>query len=137
MSLTVAYHVPFFHKIKFSYCINMHSSYRIQICTEGVFFMCEGCMELVAIFCTNIVSEKKYRSLCLNTSSCPRLAVNALSFFNLNFIVLCYEHIKSWLCEFSKLFVILWRVYDLKTSTKHYRLHYKSVLRLFWCESER
>jgi hypothetical protein len=30
-TLTVSYHVPFFHKIKFPYCINVHSSYCIQI----------------------------------------------------------------------------------------------------------
>jgi hypothetical protein len=44
---------------------------------------------LVAIFCTNMVVEKKSRSLLLYTSSCSRLAVNALSFINLNFILYC------------------------------------------------
>jgi hypothetical protein len=31
MTLTVAYHIRLFHKIKFPYYINMHSSYRNQI----------------------------------------------------------------------------------------------------------
>jgi hypothetical protein len=31
ITLTVAYHVPFLYKIKFSYCINMYSLNRMQI----------------------------------------------------------------------------------------------------------
>jgi hypothetical protein len=66
---------------------------------------------LMAIFCINVAVENKSRRLRLNTSSCSRLTLNALSFFNLNFIciVLCFEHVKSWLCELSKLFLLyLW-----------------------------
>jgi hypothetical protein len=50
--------------------------------------MCEGYTELatlVAIFCSHMTVEKKSRRL--NTSSCSRLAVIAVSFFDL--IVLC------------------------------------------------
>jgi hypothetical protein len=80
--------------------------------------MCEGYMELaplVAICCTNMAVGNKSRRLWLNTSSCSRLAVNAVSFFNLNFILCCvvFEHAKSWLCELSKLVLLyLWQVYD-------------------------
>jgi hypothetical protein len=72
-----------------------------NINTEGVFFMCEGYMELaplVAIHCTNMAVVKKSRRLWLNTSSCLRLAVNAFSFFNLDYryIVCC---VVLWTCK--------------------------------------
>jgi hypothetical protein len=54
--------------------------------------MCEGYIELVPLvenFCTNMAVEKKSRRLCLNTSSCSRLAVDCLSFFNFKYILYC------------------------------------------------
>jgi hypothetical protein len=70
---------------------------------------CEGYTELPplgTIFCTNIAAQKKSRGLWLNTSLWSRLAVNAVSFSNLSFILYCVvlEHVKSWLCELSKPF---------------------------------
>jgi len=61
--------------------------------------MCEGYMELaplVAIFCINMAVEKKSCRLWLNTSTCSKLAVSALSFPNLNFILYC---VVLWTCQ--------------------------------------
>jgi hypothetical protein len=113
MTLTVACHVPFFAKSNFHTVLicTVHTVFRyktahychifnsICISTEGVFFMCEGYTELaplVAIFYTSMVVEKKCRRLWINTSSCSRLAVNALSFFNLNFILF---FVVLWTCQ--------------------------------------
>jgi hypothetical protein len=114
MTLTVAYHVPFFHQINFSHRINTHSSYCIQIqndlilsqfliqytTVQKVFsFICEGYTKLeplVEIFCTNMAVEKKSKTLWINTSSCARFVVNTLSFFKLNFILYCVVH---WTCQ--------------------------------------
>jgi hypothetical protein len=153
---SVAYHVPFFTTSNFytvlicpvhtvhiykitQYCHNFNSIY---ISTEGGFFMCERYTELerlVVIFSINMGVENISRRLWLNTSSCSRLAINARSFFNLNFIVCCVVlwtcHL--WLCEVSNCFVIsVASLWFKKTSMKHYGFHYKSGLRLFWCEDE-
>jgi hypothetical protein len=75
-------------------CLNTVKIFNsAYINTEGGFFMCEGYTELaplVAILYTNMTEEKKSRRLRLNTSSCSRLAVNVVSFFNLNFILYCF-----------------------------------------------
>jgi hypothetical protein len=75
----------------------------MYISAEGVFFMCEGYMglaPLVSIFCTNMAVENKSRGVWLNTS-CSRFAVNAVSFFNLNFILYC---VVLWTCQV----VVVW-----------------------------
>jgi hypothetical protein len=77
ITFTVAYHAPFFHKIKFLYCVNVHISYcvrssilsqfliqytSVQICFLHVW----GYTELapsVAIFCTNMAVESISRML--------------------------------------------------------------------------
>jgi hypothetical protein len=56
---------------------------------------------LVAFFCTNMAVERKSRKLWLSTSPCPRLAVHALSFFNLNLILYC---VVLWTCQV----VVVW-----------------------------
>jgi hypothetical protein len=99
----------------------------IYISTEGSFFMCEGYTELapsVAILCSNMAVEKKSRMPWLSTSSCLRLAVSALSFFELNFVLycVCFEHVRSWLYELSELFLSHVASLLLKTWTKHYGL---------------
>jgi hypothetical protein len=71
--------------------------------------MFEGYTELaplVAIFCTNVAVVKKSRRLWLNTSSCSRLAVNALSFFNLNFNLYC---VVLWTCQV----VVMWTLQNV------------------------
>jgi hypothetical protein len=83
--------------------------------------MCEvhtGLAPLVAIFRTNMAVEKESRRPLLILLHVQGL--HSMLFHSLNLTlfcsVLCFEHVKSWLCELSKLLLLyLWRVYNLKT----------------------
>jgi Ca2+/Na+ antiporter len=92
----------------------------LYISTEGVFFICEGYTELapsVAILCTNMAVENKsgsYDSVHLHAQGLQSMLFHSLTLILFCF-VLCFEHVKLWLCELSKLFLLyLWRVYDEK-----------------------
>jgi hypothetical protein len=82
--------------------------------------MCEGYVELApleAIFCTNMAVEKNlegYDSILFHAQGLQSMLFHSLT-LTLICTVLCFEHVKSWLCEFSKLFLLyeyLLRVYD-------------------------
>jgi hypothetical protein len=86
---------------------------------EGVFLMCEGYMgltSLMANFCTNMAVEEKPRRQWLSTS-CSKLAINDVSFFNVNFIL---YYIVLWTCQvvvvltLQTLFVIFVACLNLK-----------------------
>jgi hypothetical protein len=80
--------------------------------------MCEGYTELaplVAIFCTNMAEERNLEgcdSILLHAQGLQSMLCHCLT-LTLFCIVLCFEHVKSWLCELCKLSLLyLWRVYD-------------------------
>jgi hypothetical protein len=52
-------------------------------------------------------------------------------------IVLCFEHVKLWLCELSKLFCYICGEFIMKNINETLRASLESVLRLFWCEAGR
>jgi hypothetical protein len=88
----------------------------MYISTEGVFLMCEGCTELaplVAIFALTWQQKRNlegYDSILFHTQGLQSVLFHSLTLFC---IVLCFEHVKSWLCELSKLFLLsLWQFYD-------------------------
>jgi hypothetical protein len=140
MTLTVSYHLPFFSQnqifIRYLYAqfilytnikyLNTVTIFNWICIPTGVFFMCEWYTELallVEIFCTNRAVENKSIRLWLNTCSSSRLAVNALSFSYLNFILYC---VVLWTCQVVVVWILqadfvisvtsLW----LKTLTEHY-----------------
>jgi hypothetical protein len=80
--------------------------------------MCEWYTEispLVAIFCTNTAVEQNlegYDSILLRAQGLQSMLFHSLN-FTLFCIVLCFVHVKPWLCKLFKLFLLyLWRVYD-------------------------
>jgi hypothetical protein len=78
LTLTVAYHVPCFHKVNFhtvlkctvhtvhKYNVNVTIFNSIYVISTGVLFVCEGYTELaplVTVFCTNVAVEMNSRWL--------------------------------------------------------------------------